>query len=952
MLPRTLESALLDIFAGSTALWDARIAQLCITHANDVEAIKIRAQALKLEFAGTPRTPPRGTAGTVESPAVSDAPSAIGPYKILGELGHGGMGSVYLAERREPVHQRVALKLIKLGMDSKAVLARFQAERQALALMEHSNIAKVFDAGSAPDGRPYFVMEYVKGLPITRYCDENKLALEDRLALFRQVCAGVQHAHSKGVIHRDLTPNNILVTVQDGKPAAKIIDFGLARATERQRLGETIFTEQGVVLGTPEYMSPEQAGLGALDVDTRSDVYTLGVLLYELLVGDLPFSRKELQGAGFAEMQRKIREDDPPRPSTKITTKKVTGADVASRRRTNTGSLLQRMRGDLDWVVMKCLEKDRARRYDTVAALSEDVLRHLDQRPIEARPPSVTYQLGKMLSRHRGTFAVAAAFVTLLIASSIIMTMLYLRAQDQEQLAAAQAREARENLQRFEQVADLVTLDDLLRERDALWPEREERVAAMEAWLQRAQTLANRLERHRSDLERVRGRARPPHGDELDRVRKAQELRQGHARVTQLEVELADLRARPVASRTADHGRIVAATAELTTQRRTLMEAEQQGGEPRQFFFADARDQFLHDNLERLVLGIEELQMPRRGAIDLVRRRVDNARTLAAIPRVHAHAWQQAIDSIANPEDCPLYGGLRIEPQAGLVPLCRNPDTGLWEFAHWRSGTPARWDANQDLLDFDETSGVVLVLLPGGEARVGTQAQDSNAAHFDPESESNESPPAEVRLDPFFIARFELTQHQWMELTEGQNPSENSDGSLHRPVERVDAITADRVLARHGLVLPTETQWEYACRAGTQTPWWTGHKKESLDGAANLADRTAREGGIPGPFEDWLVDGWKGTSVMAMMSRANAFGLFDVHGNVAEWCRDNIEPRGAPRRLRDGDGELIEQGNLRVVRGGSFGRLARDARSARRMTVSPTSTFPNLGLRAARELER
>jgi serine/threonine protein kinase len=340
------------------------VAALCVRHSELGVAIRAEAEAM-LQAKGA-----RGTAPA--SHPEPQAPTHIGPFRVLCEIGAGGMGTVYLAEQKAPIQRRVAVKVIKLGMDTKAVLARFEAEHAALSRMEHSNIAKVLDSGSTADGRPYFVMEYVKGVPITRYCDENRLSIEERLALFQQVCSGVQHAHSKGVIHRDLTPNNVLVTVQDGRATARIIDFGLARATDHRLTEKTLFTEQGVILGTPEYMSPEQAGLGGLDVDTRSDVYTLGVMLYELLSGSLPFSGNELRAAGYDGMCRICRERDPERPSTKITRTSNEVAAVAKLRRSGSEKLLRRLRGDLDWIVLRCLEKDRTRRYDTPSALAKN----------------------------------------------------------------------------------------------------------------------------------------------------------------------------------------------------------------------------------------------------------------------------------------------------------------------------------------------------------------------------------------------------------------------------------------------------------------------------------------------------------------------------------------------------------------------------------------------------
>jgi serine/threonine protein kinase len=375
----------------------------------------------------------------------------VGRYKLLQRIGEGGCGVVYMAEQEEPVRRRVALKIIKLGMDTKSVIARFDAERQALALMDHPNIARVLDAGGTDTGRPYFVMELVRGFKLTEYCDQNNLDTRQRLDLFVQICHAIQHAHQKGIIHRDIKPSNVLVTLHDGKPVPKVIDFGIAKAIEGRLTEQTLFTAYEQLVGTPAYMSPEQAEMSGLDVDTRSDIYSLGVLLYELLTGKTPFNQKELMQSGLDEMRRKLREDEPQRPSTILTT--LHGTELratAEHRHAEPPRLISLLKGDLDWIVMKALEKDRTRRYETANGLAMDVQRYLNNEPVVARPPSRTYRLRKLVRRNRALF-ISSGMVTLaLIVGLGAATWMFFREREarheqvrlREQAELAERREA------------------------------------------------------------------------------------------------------------------------------------------------------------------------------------------------------------------------------------------------------------------------------------------------------------------------------------------------------------------------------------------------------------------------------------------------------------------------------------------------------------------------------
>jgi serine/threonine protein kinase/tetratricopeptide (TPR) repeat protein len=440
-----------------------------------------------------------GPLATIDEPAVVEQPgTVIGPYKLLEQIGEGGFGVVFLAEQTQPVRRKVAMKVLKAGMDSKQVIARFEAERQALALMDHANIARVLDAGTTKGepggvrpGRPYFVMELVKGVPITRYCDEHRLTPRQRLELFIPVCQAVQHAHQKGIIHRDLKPSNVLVALYDGKPVPKVIDFGVAKAIGQPLTEQTLVTGFGAIVGTLEYMSPEQAEINQLDIDTRSDIYSLGVLLYELLTGSPPFSRKELEKAGMLEMLRVIREQEPSKPSTKLSklssphapreepglgTRSVpaTLASIAANRGTEPGKLTKLVRGELDWIVMKALEKDRSRRYESANGFAMDIQRYLADEPVLACLPSVGYRLGKFLRRNRGAVLAAVVMLVLLLGGLMGTTIGLLQAHAQRQKAEENSRTAREAVDEY---FTLVSEETLLEE-PALEPFRKKLLEA------------------------------------------------------------------------------------------------------------------------------------------------------------------------------------------------------------------------------------------------------------------------------------------------------------------------------------------------------------------------------------------------------------------------------------------------------------------------------------------
>ncbi|MEL7472385.1 MAG: serine/threonine-protein kinase, partial [Planctomycetota bacterium] len=433
-LPPERRTAFVEAQAGGDAELAAMVRDLI--DATPSEGVTAIAPEPNASEDGTPAWPATARDGASE-------PVTLGPYRLLSKLGEGGFGVVWEAEQSAPVRRRVAVKIVKPGMDSASVVARFEAERQALAVMNHPCIAKVFDGGQTPDAqgaRPYFVMELVRGDPITSFCDLNKLGLNERVDLMVRVCDAVQHAHTKGIIHRDLKPSNVLVQYQDGRPQPKVIDFGVAKAINQRLSEKTVFTDRGQMIGTPEYMSPEQAEMSGVDIDTRSDVYSLGVMLYELLTGALPFDSRSLRSAGFAEIQRIIREVEPPKPSTRLSGR--SGEAPPERRGPiNRDSATRTLRRDLDWVIMRCLEKSRDRRYETAKSLGEDLGRYLRHEPVQAGPPSVGYRTQKFLRRHR-VGATLVSGVSLALVAGVIGTTWQWRQSERNRIEAERRLES------------------------------------------------------------------------------------------------------------------------------------------------------------------------------------------------------------------------------------------------------------------------------------------------------------------------------------------------------------------------------------------------------------------------------------------------------------------------------------------------------------------------------
>ncbi len=836
-------------------------------------------------------------------------PEAIASYRILGLLGEGGMGTVYLAEQSRPVRREVALKVIKLGMDSAQVLQRFELERQALALMEHPNIANVFDAGTTELGQPYFAMEYVRGEPILEYADSHALSVNERLRLFQQVCNGVQHAHLKGVVHRDLTPRNVLVTEQDGEARAKIIDFGLARATDQDLTDGTAVTRQGEIFGTPFYMSPEQIGIDGLDVDTRSDIYTLGVLLFELLTGDLPYGRPVQSPAAILELRRKLEHEDPSRPSTALT-RAATAVGFTPPRGEELRTLTRRLRGELDWIVMKALERDRDRRYQTAQAFAQDIQRHLDDEPVLAGPPSAAYKLRKFVSRYR-LQVVAGLLLMLSLVAGVVGTTWFLFE------ARVQARIAKDNEQRALQAAD-----EAERERQRADQEAREARGAREVADQRARAEqeARRLAQSAlakfellanvvllREAESTAEQLFPPWPERVDDLRDWLR-REGvplEAVLPEVQQSLAELRERAISDSAPEYR------------------------------FAQANDQFLHDTTARLVADLQAFVDPEAGALEAVRARLAWAESIeeASIGR-HRAAWDAVRARIAAADS--VYAGFDVPPQLGLVPLGANPITGLEEFVHLASADPAAAVPAIDddgLVQIGAEAGIVFVLLPAGSIEIVGDPAAGTASAGERRT---------VAIEPVFVARHELTQAQWQRLSRGERPSFYFAGrelaavkteiTACHPVEQVSWQSCIELLTHYGLDLPTEAQWEYACRAGTTTPWASGATADTLSGFGNVADLTASRV-VPQWSSDQSVDDGHVIHAPVGSYAFNRFGLHDAHGNVWEWCRDAFGDGGA-----------------RVMRGGSHTNAPDFARSGHRGSAPIDTRSNNLGVRAVRRV--
>ncbi len=841
-LPPELEDAVLAILDGEDGARDAALAALLRRHAQHAETIR---GWLARAGVAVPAAPATGGAGAEADDA--PLPRALGHYLLLAVLGRGGFGTVYRAEQQQGLDRCVAIKVLNPGLDSREFLARFAAERAALQRMDHPGIARLFDAGTTPHGRPFLVMELVDGPPLSKFCRQRHLPLRERLRLFLVVLDAMQHAHQKAVVHRDLSSNNVLVADPDGAPLPKVIDFGVAKSLAGPLLQGGAHTLQGTLLGTPEFMSPEQAA-GRLDaVDTRGDVYSLGVQLYELLSDQLPVPGVVLRAQGLAGLAEVVRTFAPAKPS-----------EVAPPGRR------AELRHDLDNITMKAIAKAPDERYASVGEFAADLRRHLADEPVQVTPPTVWYRLRKYVRRHRARALLIAAGAAAVITTLLVLWQLLVYANTMQREADEQRRRSDQKANAgFRLLANEERLHAAIAAEQILpppWPEYE---AQFTAWLRQ-------------------------HGEPL---------REEYQKLQQTERELA---ARDASS---PHG------------------------------LPDEADRHLLAALRRLHVELAALVEAPQGALARTRTRLAFLRDVVQpMAQQHAAALAAAGEAIRRSDGNPAnrsYRGQRLPPLPGLVSLGAEPTTGWWQFldlATHARGYPLPGRDPNGRLQLGAGTGVVFVLLPAGRLTVGARRGSSGLDRNDEQAADNELGGDPVALDAFLIASTELTTMQWARLT-----GEAAPGDPMLPATDVDWHAASAALRRYGMSLPTEVQWEYACRAGTTTPWsWGENAAKAADCGAFLTRE--RVGG----------------------HRPNGFLLFDLHGNVAEWCADELLPY-PDFVARNGDGlraraqPLPEA--LRVVRGGAFHGGALAARSTARSGRPPTARDSSLGLRPVRRLD-
>ena len=668
-----------------------------------------------------------------EAPSAPDREQAVAPvvdrYRLLEKVGEGGMGVVYLAEQREPVRRRVALKFMQPrgGLPSlddrqvREIVGRFESERQALALLDHPGIAKLYDAGTTRDGLPYFAMEFVPGIPIAKYCDEHKLGIEERLQLFVQVCEALQHAHQRGIIHRDVKPGNILVHTAENEAQVKIIDFGLARASNQRLTEKTMYTEFGRIVGTLAYMSPEQASTTQEGIDHRTDVYALGVVLYEILVGHLPIEL-DVESIAYDEAVRRIREEDPITPSTRWSRLNAERTSkLASDRKISSPHFAGELRGEIDWICMKALEKDRGRRYASASQFGDDIKRYLASEPVLARPAGPIYRLQKYARRNRTAFLTTSAVLVTFAAGLVVSVWFAVKShgnaiEAEKNLTRAEKSEetVRSQLSEVMRLSDVKNLADYRAEADHLWPASSTNADRLKDWIASAKELRANLDKHRETLGALRAKALPYLDADRERDRSGAPASTKLVAEKQLLSEQREaLAALEAGGSSSDERRAATLALEIENRNKRVAELEKQASQRRTWRFEDAQDAWWHETLASLVEDLDSFDE----TIAAVEKRFEFAQAVRRRTiEEKKELWDRAIASIRF--ECPTYGGLSIQPQEGLIPIGQDPDTKFWEFAHLQSGdVPTRGDDGRLVLS--ESMGIVLVLLPGGSFLMG-----------------------------------------------------------------------------------------------------------------------------------------------------------------------------------------------------------------------------------------
>lgn len=918
----------------------------------------------------TPRSP-AGVPGP--EPDLIAQLAAKGPqdsrYELQGEVARGGMGAIIKIWDKE-LQRNLAMKLIlgreadgSSGLDvTPAKLARFLEEAQITGQLDHPGIVPVHEIGIDSQGQVYFTMKLVKGVDLREVLDQvrdgrNGWSVTRALGVISKVCEAMSYAHDKGVIHRDLKPGNVMV----GKfGEVYVMDWGLARVVGRNetkdiRLKDSAFTASSIrtgrqkdrsstpdsplltmdgdVVGTPAYMAPEQAMGHVSEVGVRADVYAVGSMLYHLLSGEAPYVPRGARVSPHTVLMAVL--NGPPKPILQLAPQ--TPAELIA-------------------ICEKAMAREKENRYESMLELQADLQSFLEGRVVRAHETGAFAELKKWTTRNKGTAIAAASAVFLAISGLGGIAVVQANANKALELKNADLKIARD--EKSAALDDVLRLSDVKRlgeykttAAEKLWPPLPDKVVAMEEWLAGVRSLVNRLPQHQKTLNELRGQALPYTEADAERDRNT------HPRAAEL-AELRESRSRLVG---APVDGLAGKLAEVDSK---IEKLEKLVSARRTWSFEKAESRWQHDTLSELVAGIEIIadRDPAIGTIADVEERLAFASTVAKKTFEDAReAWDAAVKSIANKIECPQYRGLLLAPQIGLVPIGKDLESGLWEFAHLASGEPAKRRADGKL-EITEKSGLVFVLLPGGTFNMGAVTPDAGkpagSPNVDPDAQKDESPVNEIAVDPFFLSKYEMTQMQWLRATR-RNPSAFPMGTTSagrkisrlNPVEQVSWLDCADTLLHLDLVLPTEAQWEYGARAGTTTPWWCGETVSEIQFAGNIADKHAQaNGGEEWPCENSIDDGFVVHAPVGSF-RPNAFGLYDTLGNVWEYCRDVFGDYKQSARPNDGM-RSPKGGTDRAARGGCFASRASFARSATRSYAAPAAAAITLGVRPAREITR